>query len=173
MAEQQKQPSRPTPPPNNNRNRKPKGIKVMNIIYIAILVALAVSFFSGGNASSKQAITWDRLEPILERHDYESITVINQEVAEIRMKREAVKRDTATYRDIIGRNFSGGQGAIGFYTYNIGNFEHFDKELAIVEERTGEHISYNIEKRQAKISLSDRIFPVYNCLTDQSVCDTL
>ena len=119
----------------------------MNIIYIAILVALAVSFFSGGNASSKQAITWDRLEPILERHDYESITVINQEVAEIRMKREAVKRDTATYRDIIGRNFSGGQGAIGFYTYNIGNFEHFDKELAIVEERTGEHISYNIEKR--------------------------
>ncbi len=147
MAEQQKQPSRPTPPPNNNRNRKPKGIKVMNIIYIAILVALAVSFFSGGNASSKQAITWDRLEPILERHDYESITVINQEVAEIRMKREAVKRDTATYRDIIGRNFSGGQGAIGFYTYNIGNFEHFDKELAIVEERTGEHISYNIEKR--------------------------
>ncbi len=147
MAEQQKQPSRPTPSPNNNRNRKPKGIKVMNIIYIAILVALAVSFFSGGNASSKQAITWDRLEPILERHDYESITVINQEVAEIRMKREAVKRDTATYRDIIGRNFSGGQGAIGFYTYNIGNFEHFDKELAIVEERTGEHISYNIEKR--------------------------
>ncbi len=147
MADEQKQKPGPTPGPNNNRNRKPKGARVMNIIYIAILVALAVSFFGGGNSYTKREITWDKLEPILERHDYESITVINQEVAEIRMKREAVKRDTITYHDIIGRNFTGGQGAIGYYTYNIGNFEHFDKELAIVETRTGEHISYKIEKR--------------------------
>ena len=146
MADQQNKNQRPVQNPNN-RNRKPKGIRVMNIIYIAILAALAFSFFNGGNSSSKQPITWERLEPILERHDYESITVINQEVAEIRIKREIAKRDTITYRDIIGRNFTGGQGALGLYTYNIGNLEHFDKELAIVEARTGNHISYKIEKR--------------------------
>ena len=145
MAEQQNKNQRHVPNPNN-RNRKPKGVRVMNIIYIAILVALAVSFFGGGNSSSKQSITWERLQPILERHDYESITVINQEVAEIRIKREVAKRDTITYHDIIGRNFMGGQGALGYYTYNIGNLEHFDKELAIVEAVTGEHISYKIEK---------------------------
>ncbi len=144
MADQQNKNQRPVQNPNN---RKPKGIRVMNIIYIAILVALAFSFFNGGNSSSKQPITWERLEPILERHDYESITVINQEVAEIRIKREIAKRDTITYRDIIGRNFTGGQGALGLYTYNIGNLEHFDKELSIVEARTGNHISYKIEKR--------------------------
>ena len=147
MANEQNQNSKPPTTPGGNRNRKPKGVKVINIIYIAILVALAFSFFGGGNSSSKQQIAWDKLEPILLRHDYESITVINQEVAEIRIKREAATRDTVTYRDIIGRNFAGNKGMLGIYTYNIGNLEHFDKELALVEAQTGEHISYKIERR--------------------------
>lgn len=149
MDEQQnkQQSTAPQHTPNHNPNKKPKGARVMYFIYIAILIVLAISFFGGGTSGAKQPITWERLQPILEKHDYESITVINQEVAEIRIKRDAVKRDTITYRDIIGRNFAGGQGIIGYYTYNIGNFEHFDKELALVEAVTGEHISYNIERR--------------------------
>ncbi|MBR6292153.1 MAG: ATP-dependent zinc metalloprotease FtsH [Bacteroidales bacterium] len=119
----------------------------MYFIYIAILIALAFSLFGGGGSSSKQEITWERLQPILEKHDYESITVINQEVAEIRIKKEVLSRDTITYRDILTRTITGGKGPAGFYTYNIGNLEHFDKELAIVEEHTGEHISYKIERR--------------------------
>ena len=118
----------------------------MYFIYIAILVALAFSFFGGGSSSTKQPITWERLQPILEKHDYESITVINQEVAEIRIKKEVLARDTITYKDIFTRTLTGGKGPAGFYTYNIGNLEHFDKELAIVEEQTGEHISYKIER---------------------------
>ena len=145
MAEQNKQPQRPTP--NPNRNRKPKGSRVMYFIYLAILVALGFSLFGNGSSSTKQPITWERLQPILEKHDYESITVINQEVAEIRIKKEVLSRDSVTYRDIITRTFTGGKGPAGLYTYNIGNLEHFDKELAIVEEKTGEHISYNIERR--------------------------
>ena len=140
--QQQKPPQQPMP----NRNKKPKGSRIMYFIYIAVFGLLGYYLFFGDETSTKKQITWERLQPILERHDYESITVINQEQAEIRIKREAVKRDTATYRDIISRTLST-DGPIGYYTYNIGNFEHFDKELAIVEEKTGEHISYNIESR--------------------------
>ena len=119
----------------------------MYIIYLVILGALLFSFFGGSGSTAKQPIAWERLAPILEKHDYESITVINQEVAEIRIKQDVLKRDTITYGDIISRTLTGGKGPAGYYTYNIGNLEHFDKELALVEAKTGEHISYKIEQR--------------------------
>ena len=141
----QQQPKQPFPN-NPNRGNKPKGSKVLRYIYIAIFVAFGYFFFFGGSGvASKQPITWEKLEPILEKHDYESITVINEEQAEIRIKCEAVRKDTVAYRNIIGRN--GVDGPLGYYTYNIGNYEHFDKELSIIESRTGEHISYKIESR--------------------------
>lgn len=145
MAEQQNnQPRQPNKRPGNGGKRK--GSTVLYIIYGVIMLALLFSFFGGDGSQSKHQITWERLEPILEKHDYKSITVVNQEVAEIRIKPEVVKNDTVTYGDLITRTLTGGTGPTGYYTYNIGNLEHFDKELAIVEERTGEHISYNIEK---------------------------
>ncbi len=145
---EQQSPQQPRPPMQNNPNRgnKPKGSKVMRFIYIAIFVAFGYFLlFGGGETAGKRPITWDKLEPILERNDYESITVINEEQAEIRIKREAVKSDSATYHDIIGRSVDG---PLGYYAYNIGNYEHFDKELSIIESRTGKHISYKIETRR-------------------------
>jgi cell division protease FtsH len=113
-----------------------------------LLIVIGFLFFGGGSGSApKQAITWDKLQPILERHDYESITVVNQEVAEVRIKADAVKRDTVTYGDLRTRTLTGQQGIQGYYTYNIGTYEHFDNQLARVEEKTGEYISYRIENR--------------------------
>ena len=131
---------------NPNRNKRPRGSRVMYIVYGVIMVLLLWSLVGGkSGSSSKREITWERLEPILEKEHYESITVVNQEVAEIRIKSEVARRDTITYRDIISRNIMGSQAPLGYYVYNIGNLEHFDKELSIVEEKTGKHISYKIE----------------------------
>ena len=145
MATQQ--PNNPQQPnPNPGRGKRPKGSAIMYIVYAVIMIGIAYLFFGGGGAGgSKQPITWEKLQPIIERHDYESITVVNQEVAEIRIKHDVVKRDTAAYRDIISRSISGGTGPQGYYTYNIGTLDHFDRELAIIEQKTGEHISYKIE----------------------------
>ncbi|MGX8713446.1 MAG: ATP-dependent zinc metalloprotease FtsH [bacterium] len=134
---------------NNNpmKPQRPKGAKPtrgLYVIYGIIMVALLFGMFGGGN-SSKKSITWDRLAVILENHDYDKITVINQEVAEISIKAEAIQRDPKAYNDLRTRTLTGGEGPTGVYTYNIGNFEHFDKELALVEAKTGEHISYAIE----------------------------
>ena len=143
MANQNNQPQQP----KQNRGNKPKGPRVMYIVYGVIMLVIAYLFFGTGSATTKKPITWDKLQPILENHDYESITVINQETAEIHIKPEAVRRDTATYSDLVNRTMTGGNGPQGYYVYNIGNYEHFDKELAIVEAKTGEHISYKIETR--------------------------
>lgn len=140
MAEQPKRKQ----PVNGNR----KAPRLLYIIYGILMIGIAYALFSGGGSPQKQPIDWDRLQGILERHDYESITVINQEVAEIRIKREVAKRDTLTYRDIMGRPTLGNSIVpMGYYTYNIGSLDHFDRELSIVEAKTGNHISYKIETR--------------------------
>ncbi len=131
----------------NNRGNKPFKMRPMTIIYLVLLVVIGFLFFGGSGSAPKQAITWDKLQPILERHDYESITVVNQEVAEVRIKADAVKRDTVTYGDLRTRTMTGQPGVQGYYTYNIGTYEHFDNQLARVEEKTGEYISYKIENR--------------------------
>ena len=134
-----RQPRRP------NKKRSPGQI-ALNCVYIVLMVVLAWAFFgNGGGSEVKHEIAWDRLEPILENDEYQSITVVNQEVAKIRIKPEAIRRDSTRFRDIKGTNALGGQAPSGYYIYNIGNYEHFDKELSTVEQRTGKHISYRIE----------------------------
>ena len=131
----------------NNTPKAPKGkkpkVRVWSIVYGVILMALVWGMFRGDGATT-QPIEWDKLEAILEKHDYESITVVNQEYAEITIKAEAMKNDPDTYKDLHSRTITGDEGPVGSYRYNIGNYEHFDKELAIVEAKTGEHISYKI-----------------------------
>ena len=131
-------------PNNTPRGNKPKASRWLYIIYGVIMVALLFGMFGGGN-STKQPVNWDKLSLILERHDYELITVINQEVAEIKIKQDAINAHPDLYGDLRTRSITGNDGPVGVYTYNIGNYEHFDKELSIIEEKTGEHISYKIE----------------------------
>ena len=149
MANQQQMPPRQ---PNrqgrgNNNGGKRKGSTILYIVYFIIGISLITLFFGADKNGSSRQIAWEKLEPILERHDYSKIVVVNQEVAQIHIKPEVAKADTVTYRDIISRTITGKTGPLGYYTYNIGNLEHFDKELSRVEERTGEHISYSIETR--------------------------
>ena len=142
MAEQPRQPQQPNP----GRHNGPRKPRVLYIIYAVIMFALMWVLFGGSDSgSAKREITWDRLEPILEKEQYERIVVVNQEVAEIHIKSDVVRRDTAAFRDIITHTITGSTGPTGYYVYNIGNLEHFDRELSIVEERTGKHISYRIE----------------------------
>ena len=138
MADQNRQ----QPQQPQRGGRKQKGGGVMWVIYTVLLAGLLFAYFSNGDGvETKKEIEWSELQPILESGDYESITVINHEVAEIRIKREAFNRDTARYKDITSVGASGKK-VRGYYIYNIGTIDHFDRELAIVEAKTGEHISY-------------------------------
>ena len=116
-------------PNNAPRGNKPKTAKWLYIVYGVIMLVLLFGMFGSGS-ETKKPVDWNKLSLILERHDYESITVINQEVAEIRIKADAIKAYPDLYKDLHTQTITGTEGPAGYYTYNIGNYEHFDKELA-------------------------------------------
>ncbi|MDY5968453.1 MAG: ATP-dependent metallopeptidase FtsH/Yme1/Tma family protein, partial [Bacteroidales bacterium] len=125
---------------NGNMRRKPnlsqdspRRNKGMYVIYLLILAALGVLWFSGDTVEKDRKITWNRLEQILLQGDEERIVVVNQEFAEIFIKPEAIKHDTA-YRDLANKNALGQPVPSNkFYTYQFVTFESFEKDLEEVE----------------------------------------
>lgn len=146
MTEQPKKQNKPFQQKPQNSSKKPKGSVVMYIIYAVIILALGGMLLGGGDSSAPKNIKWEKLEGILVRGDYEKIVVVNQEYAEIHIKKEALKNPD--YKELFGTTLVGQHSPEAtFYKYNIGNFEHFDKELEVIEAQTGKHVSYEIEKR--------------------------
>ncbi len=129
---------------NMPRANKPKSSRILYIVYGVIMLVLLFGMFDGG--TTKQPINWERLEKILERGDYESITVVNQSVAKIKIKDEAIKTN-GEYSDLRGRKgLLGSEAPVGVYTYNVGTLEHFDHQLEQFKERhDGRIVSYENE----------------------------
>lgn len=131
------------------RGKKPKGSVIMYIIYGVIIVALALMLLPGEKSGGTKEITWEKLESVLLKKDYEKIVVINQEYANIYIKESALKANKE-YEELYGTNFLGQRTPeAAHYRYNVGTLEHFDKELATIEEQTGEHIAYQVVKQKS------------------------
>lgn len=115
--------------------RRPNGNRIMYIIYLLILLGI-VGFWMQGTASSpSKDITWQRLETILMNGDEDKIVVVNQEFAEVYIKRLALKNDSS-YRDLYGKNTFGQSLPVdNFYRYEFVTFESFEKDIERVENR--------------------------------------
>jgi len=151
MSEQQntnnKSP-RPQQNPQGQQPKKPNKSIMLYIIYGVVILGLGFLLLPSDKGGMSKELTWEELEPILLNHDYDKIVVVNQEYAEIHIKDELVE---SKYSELKGASPLIGKAkpANAFYKYNIGNLEHFDKELSGVEEKLdGVHISYQIEKRK-------------------------
>lgn len=132
-------------PFGSGKSKKPKGSMILYIVYGVLIVILGSMILGGNSASDPKPITWEKLEPILLNNEYEKLVVVNQEYAEIHIKKEF--QEDNRYQELYGQTLTGKKTLYPtFYKYNIGNLEHFDKELSLVEEQTGKHISYEIEK---------------------------
>ncbi|MBO4752665.1 MAG: ATP-dependent zinc metalloprotease FtsH [Bacteroidales bacterium] len=141
---------------NGNNQQNPQGQPpkksgknvMLYIIYGVVILGLGFLLFPTDKSSASKELTWEEFEPILLNHDYEKIVVVNQEFAEIYIKDDLVE---TKYKDLKGNAPILGKAKVenSFYKYNIGNLEHFDKELSGIEEKLGGvHISYQIEKRK-------------------------
>ena len=133
--------------PGMNQGQSPKKGWFVYVIYGIILVLLGYFLLGKDGGGKPQTIKWAKLESILEKHDYSRIVIVNQEYAEVYIKSEAMKTDTA-YKDLMGRNMLNQQvPENSYYRYEFVTFESFEKDLEKVEERTGERIDLTPERR--------------------------
>ena len=140
-------PQPPKKPLGGGNQPKRKYNWVIYVLYGVIILMLGRSLLSDAGSSASHDIRWDKLEPILVKHDYDKIVIVNEKFAEVYIKREALRKDT-TYRDLIGKNdLSGVTIEKSFYKYEFVTFENFEKDLERVEEQTGERIDLVPETR--------------------------
>ena len=145
MAEN-KNTNRPDKPQGTPKGSKPKKGWVMYVVYGVIILALGGMLINPSSNSGPRKIGWNKLERILERHDYSKIVIVNQEFAEIYIKKDALK-DSA-YSDLFGRSrLNQDLSDPSYYKYEFVTFESFEKDLDQVEERIGERIDLAPEKR--------------------------
>ena len=157
---------------NNSKNKKNNFKKTLggkpkfkfNIywIYIAAFAFFGILWFTGGSEGTiNKDIEWNKLEQVLLKKDYSKITVVNKEFAEVYIKADAIKSDTA-YNDLKPKSgLFGTQSSPkeAFYTYKFGDFLYFRDQLKDVENQwiARDTAGVSSEVRKSEIISSHRI----------------
>ena len=95
-------------------------------IYGAIaIIFIAMQFFNYGGGSKE--INYSRFEKMLWNQDVEKIIIVNKENAEIYIKKDKLKSDTA-YKDMDSKNFGSSSSGPQF-VFEVGSVENFEKKL--------------------------------------------
>ena len=102
-------------------------------VYGAIfIVILALNFFSSGDLASKN-ISKNEFNEILLANDIKKILVVNNNVAQIFIKTEALKKDR--YKNIVASTFYT-RGA-SLFEYNFGDLQNFENSIEKAKEQKG------------------------------------
>ena len=144
--------------PQGNNPKVPNGKKkptdwVMYIVYAVIILTLGGVWLSGGSKSANREIGWQKLDEILRKGDQREIIVVDKEYAEIYIKEEALKQDTA-YKDIMKGATS--EKDAGHYTYKFIDVESFKSDLDMVSQQVFERDTAGLADSNGYIS-SERI----------------
>ena len=103
------------------KGKRPK----FNFYWIYAILAIgfiAIQYFNYSNPVEE--ITWTKLEEILTKQDVEKIVIVNKEKAEIYIKKEKLKSDTA-YKKFTKRSFSTSSSESPEFTYQVGSQDIF------------------------------------------------
>jgi len=92
------------------------------IYAILAIVFIAIQYFNYSNPVKE--IAWNRLEEMLKKQDIDKLVIINKEKAEIYIKKDKLKTDTA-YKDFTKRSFGTSSGSSPEFFYQIGSEEIF------------------------------------------------
>ncbi|PQJ72228.1 MULTISPECIES: ATP-dependent zinc metalloprotease FtsH [Polaribacter] len=119
-------------------------------IYGAIFVIImAFQFFSSGDLATK-SISKNEFNEILKENDISKIVVLNNNIAQIYIKKEAQKKER--YRKTINSAFYT-QGS-SFYDYNFGDLQNFENNIEKSRQENG--LDFDI-KNENKTSIFDTI----------------
>ncbi|MEI6172971.1 MAG: ATP-dependent zinc metalloprotease FtsH [Bacteroidota bacterium] len=92
------------------------------IYAILAIVFIAIQYFNYSNPVKE--VTWSKLDEMLRQQDIDKIVIVNKEKAEIYIKKEKLKSDTA-YKDFLKRSFGSSSSTGPEYTYQVGTEEIF------------------------------------------------
>ncbi len=116
-------------PDKNSPNKNPSGFGGWNMkwFYFFFLIFIGMQLAYLAFAEKATQIAWSEFEQgMLARHDVESIVIVNQEVAEVFIKKE--KLGTSEYEN-LKKNQQGPH-----FLVNIGSVENFEKAITAAEE---------------------------------------
>ncbi len=125
----------------------PKGINPKNkfnfywVYGIVAVIFIALTFTNWG--SGVKEIDWGELKEMLSSRDIEKIVVVNQEEAEIYIKKEKINE--SKYEDV--KDKGGYSGANPHYVYTIGSYDTFKEDVERAQEGIQDPIYIRNEKR--------------------------
>ncbi|MFK8059011.1 MAG: ATP-dependent zinc metalloprotease FtsH [Polaribacter sp.] len=120
-------------------------------IYGAIFIAIiAIQFFNSGDLASKN-ISKNEFNDILRENDIKKIVVVNNNVAQVYIKQEALKKER--YKKMVGSTFYT-KGA-SLYEYNFGDLQNFENNIEKV--RQTKELDFDL-KNESRTSFLDTIF---------------
>ena len=125
---------------NSNQSKKPLKGKQPQVpkfnfywIYAIIAVAFLVTYIYQPDPAVKT--TWQRVKSeMLLSHDVARIVVVNDKVAEVYIKKEALTKDNPKYKDAMkGSGIMGGDSGPHYY-FEIGDVGKFDEKMEEVQK---------------------------------------
>ena len=129
---------------NSQKNVPPKRKFKWWWIYLVLLGALLLPYVSGLFSPVKE-ITWQQFQnDILSRNAVEKIVVVNNETAEVYIKKELA--NDSQFKDVFKPSFGNGIKEGPHYAFNIGSAESFERKM---------------DEAQKNIPLADRISVSY------------
>ncbi len=110
-------------------------------IYGIVAIIFIALTFTNWEGTTKE-IDWGEMKEMLEAQDIEKIIVVNQEEAEIFIKKESLSNPK--YEKVKGTGYDG---AGPHYTYNIGSYDTFKEDIEKAQEGVENPIYIRNEKR--------------------------
>ncbi|MGP8217407.1 MAG: ATP-dependent zinc metalloprotease FtsH [Bacteroidia bacterium] len=116
-------------PPNKNDTENPrKGISLINWIYLGFILVLGFFFFYPSLSNNAQEITWQNFEQnMLQTNDVDRIEVVNNEIAQVYIKPESLKKDK--FKKITEKKFVNIANNGPQYFLRIGSVDVLEKKL--------------------------------------------
>lgn len=131
-------------------------------IYGAVFLILGIMWMTNSDETTiNREVDWNRLQRVILDKDFSKINVVNKEFAEVYIKADAIKNDTA-YKDLKPKsNLFGNTSApnIGFYIYKFVDYQDFREQLKTIEDQwvAKDTIGVTDEIKKSQIIASKRI----------------
>jgi AFG3 family protein len=131
----------------NNKNEPKFKFNTYWVYGAVILLLIGFQFFSSGDLAT-QSISKNEFNEVLRENDISKIIVVNNNVAQIFIKEDAMKK--SKYQKLINSTFY--RKGASLYEYNFGDLQNFENDLAIAKKETD--LTFDL-KNESRTSMVD------------------